>query len=165
MTEIFLHLAQHPEVKGIRASTIRALRAHRHLIDDNFRKDLANTSLFMEIMRTPHALHETLSMMRKYGILGNYIPAFGRIIGQMQHDLFHIYTVDAHTIRVIRNMVTLYKPESMASYPLASWLINRLPKPELLFIAGLFHDIAKGRGEITPNSAQSTLRNSVNAII
>lgn len=146
MTEIFLHLAQHPEVKGIRASTIRALRAHRHLIDDNFRKDLANTSLFMEIMRTPHAVHETLSMMRKYGILGNYIPAFGRIIGQMQHDLFHIYTVDAHTIRVIRNMVMLYKPESMASYPLASWLINRLPKPELLFIAGLFHDIAKGRG-------------------
>ena len=116
MTEIFLHLAQHPEVKGIRASTIRVF-VHRHLIDDNFRKDLANTSLFMEIMRTPMYLHETLSMMRKYGILGNYIP-FGRIIGQMQHDLFHIYTVDAHTIRVIRNMVTL---TSLKVWPAIRW--------------------------------------------
>ncbi len=146
LIEVFLHLAQNQGVKGIRASTIRAIRAHRHLIDDRFRRNLANTSLFMEILRTPHALHKTLAEMRKYGVLGNYIPAFGRIIGQMQHDLFHVYTVDAHTLRVIRKMVNLHKPETMAAYPLANWLVHRLPKPELLYIAGLFHDIAKGRG-------------------
>lgn len=146
LIEVFLHLAQNPQVKGIRASTIRAIRAHRHLIDEAFRSDLANTSLFMEILRTPHALHETLSAMRKYGVLGQYIPAFGQIIGQMQHDLFHIYTVDAHTIRVLRNMVDLHRQEAMKAFPLASWLVHRLPKPELLYLAGLFHDIAKGRG-------------------
>ena len=95
--EIFVLMAQHPEIKGIRATTIRSLRAHRHLIDDAFRSDLAVTSLFMELLRTPHALDQTLSAMKKYNVLGRYLPEFGQIIGQMQHDLFHIYTVDAHT--------------------------------------------------------------------
>lgn len=144
--EIFVLMAQHPEIKGIRAKTIRALRAHRHLIDDAFRADLAVTTLFMELLRTPHALDETLSAMKKYNVLGRYLPEFGQIIGQMQHDLFHIYTVDAHTMRVIRNMVRLSSSEARSEYPLASRLIHRLPKLETLFIAGLYHDVAKGRG-------------------
>ncbi len=144
--EIFVLMAQHPEIKGIRATTIRSLRAHRHLIDDAFRSDLAVTSLFMELMRTPHALDQTLSYMKKYNVLGRYLPEFGEIIGQMQHDLFHIYTVDAHTLRVIRNMVRLNSPEARKDYPLASRLIHRLPKVEDLYIAGLYHDVAKGRG-------------------
>jgi len=144
--EIFVLMAQHPEIKGIRATTIRSLRAHRHLIDDVFRSDLAVTSLFMELLRTPHALHETLSAMKKYNVLGRYLPEFGDIIGQMQHDLFHIYTVDAHTMRVIRNMVRLTTEEARTEYPLASRLIHRLPKMDTLFIAGLYHDVAKGRG-------------------
>ena len=144
--EIFVLMAQHPEIKGIRATTIRSLRAHRHLIDDAFRTDLAVTSLFMELLRTPHALDQTLSAMKKYNVLGRYLPEFGRIIGQMQHDLFHIYTVDAHTMRVIRNMVRLSSTEARTEYPLASRLIHRLPKMETLFIAGLYHDVAKGRG-------------------
>lgn len=144
--EIFVLMAQHPEIKGIRATTIRSLRAHRHLIDDAFRSDLAVTTLFMELLRTPHALDVTLSAMKKYNVLGRYLPEFGQIIGQMQHDLFHIYTVDAHTMRVIRNMVRLNGSEVRSEYPLASRLIHRLPKLETLFIAGLYHDIAKGRG-------------------
>ncbi|KPQ28533.1 MAG: protein-P-II uridylyltransferase [Marinobacter excellens HL-55] len=144
--EIFVLMAQHPEIKGIRATTIRSLRAHRHLIDDAFRSDLAVTTLFMELMRTPHALDQTLSAMKKYNVLGRYLPEFGQIIGQMQHDLFHIYTVDAHTMRVIRNMVRLNSTDVRKEYPLASRLIHRLPKLETLFIAGLYHDIAKGRG-------------------
>ena len=144
--EIFVLMAQHPEIKGIRATTIRSLRAHRHLIDDAFRSDLAVTSLFMELLRTPHALDQTLSAMKKYNVLGRYLPEFGQIIGQMQHDLFHIYTVDAHTMRVIRNMVRLNSAEARNDYPLASRLIHRLPKLETLYIAGLYHDVAKGRG-------------------
>ncbi len=144
--EIFVLMAQHSEIVGIRASTIRALRAHRHLIDDAFRNDLAVTSLFMELLRTPHRLDRTLSAMKKYNVLGRYLPEFGKIIGQMQHDLFHIYTVDAHTLRVIRNMARLGGPETRSEFPLASRLIHRLPKLEVLFIAGLYHDIAKGRG-------------------
>ncbi|MBR9870880.1 MAG: [protein-PII] uridylyltransferase [Gammaproteobacteria bacterium] len=144
--EIFVLMAQHPEIKGIRATTIRSLRAHRHLIDDVFRSDLAVTSLFMELLRTPHPLHKTLSAMKKYNVLGRYLPEFGEIIGQMQHDLFHIYTVDAHTMRVIRNMVRLTSDEARTEYPLASRLIHRLPKMDTLFIAGLYHDVAKGRG-------------------
>ncbi|WP_369602504.1 [protein-PII] uridylyltransferase [Hahella sp. SMD15-11] len=146
LIEIFLLMAQHPEIRGIRASTIRLMREERHLIDEDFRKDLRVTSLFVEILKTPHALHKTLSRMRRYGILGRYLPEFGRIIGKMQHDLFHIYTVDDHTIKVIRNMVSLQSPGSFETYPLASRLVHRLPKLELLYIAGLYHDIAKGRG-------------------
>nr|WP_281494911.1 [protein-PII] uridylyltransferase [Marinobacter sp. S6332] len=144
--EIFVLMAQHPEIKGIRATTIRSLRAHRHLIDDAFRADLAVTSLFMELLKTPHGLDTTLSAMKKYNVLGRYLPEFGQIIGQMQHDLFHIYTVDAHTMRVVRNMVRMSGPEARGDYPLAARLIHGLPKRELLYIAGLYHDIAKGRG-------------------
>ncbi|PIE42824.1 MAG: [protein-PII] uridylyltransferase [Gammaproteobacteria bacterium] len=146
LLEIFLLIAQHPSIKGIRATTIRAIREHRHLVNDDFRADIANTSLFMDILRTPHALHRTLSAMKRYNVLGRYLPEFSKIIGQMQHDLFHIYTVDAHTIRVIRNLVNFHNPKYQEQFPLAARLVKRLPKQELAYIAGLYHDIAKGRG-------------------
>jgi len=146
LLEIFVLMAQNPQTQGIRAPTIRALRAHRHLIDDAFRRDLACNTLFMELLRTPHDLDQTLSFMKRYNVLGRYLPEFGRIIGQMQHDLFHVYTVDAHTIRVISNMVFLRRKQAQDQFPLASRLVHHLPKPEILFIAGLYHDIAKGRG-------------------
>lgn len=146
LLEIFVLMAQHPEIRGIRASTIRAIRAHRHLIDARYRRDIVNTSLFMELLKTPHALHETLSYMKRYSVLGLYLPEFGHIIGKMQYDLFHVYTVDAHILKVISTMVRLQDPESYRDYPLASRLILKLPKIELLYIAGLYHDIGKGRG-------------------
>jgi [protein-PII] uridylyltransferase len=146
LLEVFLLTAQNPQIKGFRASTIRSIRAHRHLINDEFRNNITNISLFMEILKTPHPLHQTLSYMKRYNILGRYLPEFGQIIGQMQHDLFHIYTVDAHTLRVLKNMVEFRQPESQEKHPLATRLIKRLPKLELVYIAGLYHDIAKGRG-------------------
>ena len=146
LIEIFLMKAQHPDIKGIKATTIQLMREHQYLMDDKFRRDLANTTLFMEILRTPHALHRTLNAMLKYNVLGRYLPEFGRIIGQMQHDLFHCYTVDAHTIQLIRNLIQLETPESRKQFPLASRLIRQIPKRELLYVAAIYHDIAKGRG-------------------
>ncbi len=146
MLEIFLVLQQHPELKGVRAGTIRLIRANLHRIDDRFRKDLACRSLFMEIMRQPRGITHELRRMNAYGVLGAYLPAFGRIVGQMQHDLFHVYTVDAHSLMVLRNLRRFTVPEFRGEFPLASELIQKLVKPERLYLGGLFHDIAKGRG-------------------
>ncbi|MGL4318777.1 MAG: [protein-PII] uridylyltransferase [Pseudomonas sp.] len=144
--EIFVLMAQHPEVKGVRADTIRLLRDSRQLIDDDFRSDIRNTSLFIELFKSPQGIHRNLRRMNRYGILGRYLPEFGHIVGQMQHDLFHIYTVDAHTLNLIKHLRKLKWPELAEKFPLASKVIDKLPKPELIYLAGLYHDIGKGRG-------------------
>ncbi|MFC3606428.1 [protein-PII] uridylyltransferase [Stutzerimonas tarimensis] len=144
--EIFVLLAQQPGIKGVRASTIRLLRDHRHLIDDDFRMDIRNTSLFIELFKSKEGIHRNLRRMNRYAILGRYLPEFGHIVGQMQHDLFHIFTVDAHTLNLIKHLRKLRWPELAERYPLASKLMDKLPKPELIYIAGLYHDIGKGRG-------------------
>jgi len=148
LMEIFVLIAQQPDIVGVRASTIRLLYDHRYLIDDKFREDIRNTSLFMELLSSPNGLVTQLQRMRRYGILGRYLPEFGSIIGKMQHDLFHIYTVDAHTLILIRYLrrIFLQKEEIIAKFPLASEVIKQIPKIELLYVAGLYHDIAKGRG-------------------
>lgn len=144
--EIFLLMAQNPQIKGVRSTTIRLIRQHQHLIDDSFRSDLANTTMFREILRTPHRLNITLSNMLKYNVLTRYLPEFAHTVGQMQHDLFHAFTVDAHTIKLIRNIVRLENGQSKLEFPLASSIITEIPKLEILFIAGIYHDIGKGRG-------------------
>ncbi len=146
MLELFLILQQHPALKGVRANTIRLLRANLKKLDAKARRDLACRSLFMEILRQPHGITHELRRMNAWGVLGQYLPAFGRIVGQMQHDLFHVYTVDQHTLFVVRNLRRFTVPDFRAEFPLASSLMERLVKPERLLIAGLFHDIAKGRG-------------------
>ncbi len=144
--EIFVLMAQHPDIKGVCANSIRLLREHRHLIDDDFRRDIRNTSLFVELFKSPQGIHRNLRRMNRYGILGLYLPEFGHIVGQMQHDLFHIYTVDAHTLNLIKHLRKFKWPELAEKFPLASKLIDKLPKPELIYLAGLYHDIGKGRG-------------------
>jgi len=146
LLEMFLVLAQHPDVKGVRAGTIRLIRHNLHRIDEEFRADLRCRSLFMEILRQPAGVSHELRRMNRYGVLGAYLPPFGRIAGQMQHDLFHVYTVDEHTLSVVRNLRRFTVPGHADEFPVCSRLINRIPKPELLYIAALFHDIAKGRG-------------------
>lgn len=146
LLEIFVLMAQNPQIKGIRASTIRLIRDNRRLIDEEFRNDIRNVTLFMELLRSPHQMTLQLRRMSRYGILGRYLPEFGQITGQMQHDLFHIYTVDAHTLQVVENMRRFFYPEAEENFPVASQVIRNLPKVELLYIAGLYHDIAKGRG-------------------
>lgn len=146
LIEIFVLMAQNPQIKGVRAATIRLIRQYREQIDDRFRYDLRNTSLFMELLRTPDGLAAQLRRMARYGVLSRYLPEFGAITGQMQHDLFHIYTVDAHTLQVIENMRRFRLPEAEEQFPIAAHIVHKLPKMELLYIAGLYHDIAKGRG-------------------
>jgi len=146
LLEIFYLLQLHPWIHGVRASTIRLIRRYRHLIDEDFRNDLRARSLFIEILRQPHGITHELRRMNRYGILARYLPLFGRIVGQMQFDLFHTYTVDEHTLFVVRNLRRFTVPEYRHEFPLCSEVIATLPKLELLYIAGLFHDIAKGRG-------------------
>ena len=146
LIEAFVILGQHPEIKGIRASTVRLIIEKRKLIDDDYRNDLRNTSLFMELIRTPYNLYSNLRRMTRYGILGQYLPEFGGVIGMMQYDLFHIYTVDAHTLMVMRQMRRMRYESTREQLPLAHEVFYRLPKPELLYLSGLYHDIAKGRG-------------------
>ena len=146
LLEIFLLLRQHPELGGVRASTIRHIRRNLHLVDEEFRRDLACRSLFLEILREPHGLARALRRMHAYGILGRYLPEFGRITGLMQFDLFHAYTVDEHLLRTVAYLRRFGRPDHREELPHCSDVFATLPKPELLHLAGLFHDIAKGRG-------------------
>jgi [protein-PII] uridylyltransferase len=146
LLEIFYLLTCHRELKGIAAKTLRLIRRDRALIDDNFRRDVRARTLFMEMLRQPRGITHELRRMNRYGVLGRYLPAFGQVIGMMQYDLFHTLTVDEHVLFVVRNMRRLALPEFEHELPYASAVFKRLPKPELLYLAGLFHDIAKGRG-------------------
>lgn len=146
LLEVFVLMSQHEKIDGVRASTIRAIRDHSHLIDEGFRSDPVNRELFMDLLRAPHKVALQLRRMNRYGTLGLYLPEFGRIVGKMQHDLFHVYTVDAHTLEVVKNMRRFQYEDMRERFPIAARIASRLPKIELLYIAGLFHDIAKGRG-------------------
>ncbi len=146
MLELFLLMQQNPQLKGVRAATIRLVYQYRYLIDDSFRDDIRCRSLFMEIFRQPRGLTQQLRRMNRYGVLAAYYPTFDLIVGQMQHDLFHAYTVDEHTIFVIRNLRRFVVERHAHEFPLCSRLAQSIPKLELLYLAGFFHDIAKGRG-------------------
>ncbi|MDP2762779.1 MAG: [protein-PII] uridylyltransferase [Sideroxyarcus sp.] len=142
----FLLLQQYPELTGFSAATVRALWRARRLIGREFRADPANRELFMRIFRHEQGLTHILRRMNQMDILGRYLPAFGRIVGQMQHDLFHVYTVDEHILMVVRNLRRASLPEYAHEFPLSSRLIGQFEQPHLLYLAALFHDIAKGRG-------------------
>lgn len=146
MLELFLILQQQPHLHGVRASTVRLIRAHRHLIDERFRQDIRARTLFIEIFREHNGLTHATRRMHRYGILGRYLPAFNAVTGLMQFDLFHVYTVDEHILMVIRNMRRFALERHRYECPRCHRVYRRLPKPELLYLAGLFHDIAKGRG-------------------
>jgi [protein-PII] uridylyltransferase len=146
LLEMFVIMANRNDIAGVRAATIRLVRDSLHLIDDSYRNNPEHTKLFIELLKAPYTLVSQLTRMRRYGVLGRYIPEFGKIIGQMQHDLFHIYTVDAHTMMVIRNMRRFRYRASQKTYPVAYHCVHTIPKLELLYIAGLYHDIGKGRG-------------------
>ncbi len=146
LLEIFVLMGNAPDVTGASAATIRLIRDKRWLIDDEFRRDERNRAMFLALFSIEYGLVTQLTRMKRYGILGRYLPEFGRITGRMQHDLFHRYTVDSHTLLVIQNMRRFSLPEEEKKFPIAAHIINNLPKPELLYIAGLYHDIGKGRG-------------------
>lgn len=146
LLEIFLLMQQNPQIRGVRASTIRLIRQYSYLIDDAFHRDLRARSLFFEIVRQPEGLTHALRRMNRYGILGAYVPSFGKIVGQMQYDLFHVYTVDEHSLFVVRNLRRFAMKRFADELPHCHRIMQKIYKPELLYLAGLFHDIAKGRG-------------------
>lgn len=146
LIEIFVLMAEHNYIRGVRASTMRLMRTHRERIDDTFRNDEKVIGLFMQLLKSNRNVPLQLKRMRRHGILSKYLPAFGEIIGKMQYDLFHIYTVDIHTLEVVQNIYRFAHEGSEHDYVLAAKVINGHIKIELLYLAALFHDIAKGRG-------------------
>ncbi|WP_338848590.1 [protein-PII] uridylyltransferase [Massilia sp. W12] len=146
LLEVFLLLSQHPELKGMSARTLRAMWHARHKIDHEFRQDAANKQLFLQILQAPRGITHAMRRMNQFGILGRYLPSFRHIIGQMQHDLFHVYTVDQHILMVVRNVRRFTMTEHAHEYPFCSQLMANFPQAWLIYVGALFHDIAKGRG-------------------
>ena len=144
--EIFLLIAKHNYVRGINAGTLRQMQLDLDLIDENYYKKRQNNRLFIELLQQKRGVNKALKLMNRYGILEHYIPSFGQITGLMQYDLFHTYTVDQHTLFVIRNLRRFFVSEFAKEFELCSEIAKTINKPELLLLAGLFHDIAKGRG-------------------
>ena len=146
LLEVFLLLQQHPDMRGVSAMTIGLIKRNLYLIDEEFRQNPRNHRLFLSILRAPAGVTHGLRRMNLYGVLGLYLPAFGRIVGRMQYDLFHVYTVDEHTLFVVSNLRRFALSRFDHEYPYCSRIMQQLEKPEIAYLSGLFHDIAKGRG-------------------
>jgi len=146
MIEMFLIIAQQPRIKGIHSHTMRLMRnARRRLISGLI--DYAECRrMFMAIIRHPRGLGLALTLMHRHGIIGSYLPLWRNIVGQMQFDLFHAYSVDEHTYRVVKNLHQFSQKEHNHKFPLCSNIVQKVRKPEVLYLAGFFHDIGKGRG-------------------
>ena len=144
--ETFLLYAKTPGLKGLSARTLRALYNARTVMDHGFRTDPANRKTFLGILQQPQGITHAFRLMNQTSVLGRYLWVFRRIVGQMQHDLFHVYTVDQHILMVLRNVRRFFIPEHAHEYPFCSQLAAGWDKPWVLYVAALFHDIAKGRG-------------------
>ncbi|NBQ85865.1 MAG: [protein-PII] uridylyltransferase [Betaproteobacteria bacterium] len=144
--ETFLLYERTVGIKGLSARTLRALYNVRSLMDGRFRKDPINRQLFMAILQEPQGITHAMRLMNETSVLGRYLWVFRRIVGQMQHDLFHVYTVDQHILMVLRNVRRFFIADHAHEYPFCSQLAAGWDKPWLLYVAALFHDIAKGRG-------------------
>ncbi|ETO93219.1 [protein-PII] uridylyltransferase [Legionella oakridgensis] len=146
LLQIFLWITKNPTINGVRANTIRLIRQHLYLIDKRFNQSPKTTKLFMDLMKAENSPYEALQRMNRYGVLGYYLDCFAMVTGQMQYDLFHVYTVDQHTLFVIRNLGRFLNDQYARQFPLCAHLMAKLQKREILYLAALFHDIAKGRG-------------------
>ena len=146
LMEIFVLLARNQELRGVTAATIRMIRDQLYLVDDEFRKSEEVNHCFLELLRQPEGIYTQLRRMNRYGLLAALIPEFGNIVGRMQYDLFHEYTVDQHILFVVRNLRRFAYGKYRERFPHARPVFKRIAKPELLYLAAIFHDIAKGRG-------------------
>jgi [protein-PII] uridylyltransferase len=144
--QTFLVYQQTPGIQGLSARTLRALYNARNLMGAAFRRDPVNRDVFMQILRQPDGTTHALRLLNQTSVMGRYLWAFRRIVGRMQHDLFHVYTVDQHILMVVRNMRRFFMPEHAHEYPFCSQLAAQWDAPWLLYVAALFHDLAKGRG-------------------
>ncbi|MCC5824896.1 [protein-PII] uridylyltransferase [Alkalimonas sp.] len=146
LLKLFWHIANNSNITGIHSDTLRLLRQVRRRLMGDLQDYEACRRLFLALMRHPRGMDTSITLMHKYGILAAYLPQWRNIVGQMQFDLFHAYTVDEHTHRLLKNLYRYTLPEYDNEFPLCSDIVRRMEKPELLFLAGIFHDIAKGRG-------------------
>ncbi|RYF84053.1 MAG: [protein-PII] uridylyltransferase [Comamonadaceae bacterium] len=144
--ETFLLYQKTIGVNGLSVRTLRALYNARHVMDVRFSKDPANHATFMRMLQEPRGITHAMRLMNRTSVLGRYLRVFRKIVGQMQHDLFHVYTVDQHILMVLRNVRRFFIAEHAHEYPFCSQLAAGWDKPWLLYVAALFHDIAKGRG-------------------
>jgi len=144
--ETFLLYQQTRGVKGLSAKTLRALYNVRGVMDANFRRDPVNRATFLKILQEGEGITHALRLMNQTSVLGRYLWVFRNIVGQMQHDLFHVYTVDQHILMVLRNVRRFFIADHAHEYPFCSQLAAGWDKPFILYTAALFHDIAKGRG-------------------
>lgn len=158
LMELFVLLAKHEQILGVRASTIRLIRDNRHRIDEAFRADPMARQYFFDLFCQPSGVYTQLQRMNRYGILAAFIPAFGNITGRMQFDLFHVYTVDQHILFVVRNLRRFSYGKYNAEFSHAADIFQQIDHPEVLYLAALFHDIAKGRqGDHSTLGAQDAL--------
>jgi [protein-PII] uridylyltransferase len=146
LIEVFLLLQQHPKIEGIRAQTLRLILRDGRLLNDAARGSVQARTLFIEMFREGRGLTRNLRRMNRYHVLGHYLPAFGRIVGLMQYDLFHTLTVDEHILYVVRNARRFAMQRFRQEMPFCSQIMDRLARPELLYLAAFWHDMAKGRG-------------------
>jgi [protein-PII] uridylyltransferase len=146
LMRMFLVLSENPDIRGVRAATIRLVREHLYLIDERFRENPKILEMFLELLRGPRLVYSQLARMNRYGMLGALLPAFADITGRMQFDLFHVYTVDQHTLFVIRNLRRIALAKYPDQFAHAIDVMARIERQEVLYLAALFHDIAKGRG-------------------
>jgi [protein-PII] uridylyltransferase len=146
LMELFVLLARDEHLVGVTASTIRSIRDYLYLVDEEYRCSQKVNSCFLELLRQPEGIYTQLKRMNRYGLLAALIPAFGNIVGRMQYDLFHVYTVDQHTLFVVRNLRRFAYGKYQDRFPHARSVFKRVARPELLYLAAIFHDIAKGRG-------------------
>ncbi len=144
--ETFLVYQSNVGIKGLSARTLRALYNARGLMDAAFRRDPVNRALFRQILSAPGGQTHAFRLMNQTSVLGRYLWVFRRIVGQMQHDLFHVYTVDQHILMVLRNVRRFFVPEHAHEYPFCTQIAANFERPWVLYVAALFHDVAKGRG-------------------
>ncbi|MGR5300031.1 bifunctional uridylyltransferase/uridylyl-removing protein GlnD [Vibrio alfacsensis] len=144
--DMFLHIANDSSIEGVSPPTLRQLRTARRRLNKFLHTIPQAREKFMALCRHPNALHKAFSLMHKLGVLAAYLPQWSRIVGQMQFDLFHVYTVDEHSIRLLKHINTFSYAENHSKHPICCEVYPRIQKKELLILAAIFHDIGKGRG-------------------
>ncbi|RSD31760.1 bifunctional uridylyltransferase/uridylyl-removing protein GlnD [Vibrio pectenicida] len=144
--DMFLHIANDSTIESVAPATLRQLRTARRRLNKFLHTIPIARKKFIEICRHPNSLTRAFTLMHKLGVLATYLPQWSQIVGQMQFDLFHVYTVDEHSIRLLKHINTFNQPENHSKHPICCEVFPRIQKKELLIIAAIFHDIAKGRG-------------------
>ncbi|EDK25963.1 PII uridylyl-transferase [Vibrionales bacterium SWAT-3] len=144
--DMFIHIANDSSIEGVSPPTLRQLRTARRRLNRFLHTIPEAREKFMTLVRHPNALHKAFSLMHKLGVLSAYLPQWSQIVGQMQFDLFHVYTVDEHSIRLLKHINRFGQIENHDKHPICCEVYPRVQKKELLILAAIFHDIGKGRG-------------------